>query len=256
MTSWFYVTSEVLNSNPVYLDGDNLRHLKALRMKKGDALVLSDGMGRAVQSLLEALESERAAVRLQSELESCSEPGISLRLFLGITKGDKMDMVVRQAVELGCSEIIPVVTKRTVVMASPSKWEKRADRWRSIALSAAAQSRRCVIPKVLNPLLFNDMLPLLGQDSLVIVPWEEEKAISLGMLLRQYEHPPDSVSIFTGPEGGICREEIDRLRKLPTVHPVSLGPRILRAETAPIAVLSVIMGFWGDMGSLKEMNRR
>ena len=247
MTSWFYVTPQDLNSNPVHLNRDNVRHLKALRLQIGDTLVLSDGKGRAFFSRLESLQGEKATVSLQSDVQGCSEPNINVRLFLGITKGDKMDTVVRQCVELGCSQIIPVITKRTVVMASSSKWEKRADRWRSIALSAAAQSRRFVIPKVLNPLLFEDMVTALKQESLTIVPWEEENKNSLRFLLKQHERPPDSVSIFTGPEGGISSDEMDRLRRLPSVYPVSLGPRILRAETAPIAVLSVIMGFWGDM---------
>ena len=247
MTSWFYVNADSLDSNPVSLDKDHVRHVKALRMKQGDFLVLSDGRGRAIYGRLEYLQKDSASVRLYSDVETCSEPAIGVRLFLGITKSDKMDAVVRQSVELGCSHVIPVITERTVVSASPSRWEKKAERWRSIALSAAAQSRRRVIPQVINPLEFQDIFPLLEGEGLTVVPWEEERTRSLGSLLRQFKHPPPSLSIFTGPEGGISSDEVEKLLTLPSVHPVTLGPRILRAETAPIAVLSIVMGYWGDM---------
>lgn len=248
MPSWFYVAPEVLDSSPLSLDQGYVRHIKALRLKTGDTLVLSDGRGRAVYGRLDSLQTDKVSVSLLGEVKECSEPVIKVRLFLGITKSDKMDTAVRQCVELGCSQIIPVITERTVVIISDSRWEKKAERWRNIAISAAAQSRRRVIPEVMAPLKFQDMLSLLkNNEELTIIPWEEKRKSSLGSLLKQYGRPPESVSIFTGPEGGISRDEIERLLELPSVSLVTLGPRILRAETAPVAVLSMIMGFWGDM---------
>lgn len=248
MTSWFYVSPVDLQSNPVYLDRENVNHLKALRLKKGDTLVLSDGQGRAVYGCLEALQPDFARVSLLENAAASSEPPISVHLYLGISKGDKLDAVIRQSVELGSSRIIPVLTDRTIVTRSAEGWEKKAMRWRNIAHAAASQSRRSIIPQVFSPLGFQQMLPLLKNEELVVVPWEEEKTASLGSVLKRREHPPGSVAIFTGPEGGIAPAEIKQLVEISTVIPVTLGPRILRAETAPIAALAVIMSYWGDMG--------
>ncbi len=248
MTSWFYVSPAALQSSPVYLDQENLHHVKALRLKKGDTLVLSDGQGRAVYGYLETLRSDYAKVSLLENVAASPEPQIRVHLYLGISKGDKLDAVVRQSVELGGSRIIPVLTERTVVARSAEGWEKRALRWRNIARAAAAQSRRCIIPEVCSPLDFEEMLLLLKNEELVLVPWEEEKIASLGAVLKRRERSPGSVAIFTGPEGGISPTEMEKLIEIPTVYPVTLGPRILRAETAPVVALALIMGYWGDMG--------
>ncbi len=247
MSSWFFVAPESLDSSPVYLDRENVRHVKALRLKQGDALVLSDGLGRAFYGRLEQLQEDKARVELLGEVKSSPEPNLKVRLFLGITKSDKIDTVVRQCVELGCSQIVPVINERTVVNASAAKWEKKARRWRNIALAAASQSRRSRIPAIAVPHRFQEALLLLEKEELTIVPWEEEKERTLGALLKQYSSPPQATSIVTGPEGGISREEMARLQELSSISTVTLGPRILRAETAPVAVLSVLMGFWGDM---------
>ncbi len=248
MTSWFYVSPAALQSSPVYLDQENLHHVKALRLKKGDTLVLSDGQGRAVYGYLETLQSDQARVSLLENVAASFEPQIRVHLYVGISKGDKLDAVVRQTVELGGSRIIPVLTERTVVARSADGWEKKAVRWRNIARAAAAQSRRSIIPEVCSPLGFQEMLLLLPYEELVLVPWEEEKTASLGSVLKRRKHPPGAVAIFTGPEGGISLAEMEKLAEISTVCPVTLGPRILRAETAPVAALAVVMGYWGDMG--------
>ncbi len=247
MTSWFYVSPAALQSSPVYLDQENLNHLTALRLKKGDTLVLSDGQGHAVYGCLETLQPDSARISLLEDVAVSSEPPIRIHLYMGITKGDKLDAVVRQCVELGARRVIPVLTERTVVARSADGWEKKALRWRNIARAAAAQSRRSMIPDVSSPLHFQEMLLLLKNEELVLVPWEEEKTAALGPILKRSERPPGSLAIFTGPEGGISPAEMEKLVEIPTIRPVTLGPRILRAETAPVAALAVIMGYWGDM---------
>ena len=159
-----------------------------------------------------------------------------------------MDQMVRAAVELGVKKIIPVLTERTVVQLPEAKREGKGARWQKIAMAAAALCRRSYLPQIHSPLNFDALLPLLAEKELVIVPWEEEKARGLLSLLQSIIVPPREVMVFTGPEGGISAGEMEKLEALPSVRPVSLGPRILSAQHAPLATLSVIMAIWGDLG--------
>ena len=169
-------------------------------------------------------------------------------MFTAIPKGEKMDQLVRGAVELGVKEIHPVFTRRTVVQLPATKRAEKSARWQKSAAAAAGICRRSYLPPVHLPRDFDDVLPLLAEKELILAAWEEEKKQGFLPLLQSMAVPPAELVLFTGPEGGISAREMGKLRKFPSVHPVSLGPRILSAQIAPLAALAVIMALWGDLG--------
>ena len=249
MSFWFFLPPKAFGEKVVSLV-DILQHLKASRVKAGDIIVLSDGEGRAFYARLDYIRAGDAGAVLLGEVEAEVEPPLEVTLYPAVTKGDKLDEVIRHAVELGVKKIAPVLTERSVVKYTEKKGREKATRWQKVARAAALQCRRRFIPRVKAPLTFDDMLREfgLGREEMIIVPWEEEKGRGLAELAEGRRESPRSLAIFTGPEGGISPGEMEKLKQCRGVCPVTLGPRILRAETAPLAVLSIIMYLWGDMG--------
>lgn len=246
---WFFLPpGDLYNQEHIILKGKVFTHLKAARLRPGERIVLADGRGRAFAARLLSRGAQSAEAKILHELDRNAEPPLEVTLFSGIAKGEKMDRIVRQSVELGVSKIVPVLTERTVVKLKRGKGEERARRWQNIAFAAAAQCRRSFVPEVLKPLSFTEMLDLLHGEKMILVPWEEERERGLRHLVESIKVPPQSVCIFTGPEGGIAPREMEKLKRLSGFHPLTLGPRILRAETAPLAVLAVLMYVWGDLG--------
>ncbi len=248
--AWFFHLTGELHNSPVSLSRETGQHIRALRLQDDDRIVLADGRGRAWQARLALQGDQPPLAVIENELVQNSEPPLDVTLLAGITKGEKMDQMVRAAVELGVKKIIPVLTSRTVVQISETKRERKGARWQKIAMAAAALCRRSYLPQVYPPLDFDAMLPLIAEKELVIVPWEDEKKRGLLSLLQNIKIPPREVLVFTGPEGGISALEMEQLERLTPVQPVSLGPRILSAQHAPLAALSVIMALWGDLGGI------
>lgn len=246
--AWFFLSPSELRNDFIPLSTETVQHIRVLRLKEGDDIVLSDGRGRAWQARLAVQGGHPCQAVIEKELVQNSEPPLDVTLVAGITKGEKMDQMIRTAVELGVKTIIPVVTSRTVVQLPGAKREGKVSRWQKIAMAASALCRRSYIPQVHPPLEFKSLLQLISEKELAIVPWEEEKKRGLLSLLQAIKVPPGEVLVFTGPEGGITSSEMEQLEELPAVRPVSLGPRILSAQHAPLAVLSIIMALWGDLG--------
>lgn len=157
-----------------------------------------------------------------------------------------MDLIIRQAVELGVTQIVPVLTERSIPRFDQQREAGRQKRWRSLVRAAAAQCRRAVLPRVAPVHEFAQALTLLeGQRT--VVPWEEEKTMGLKELLKQPLAEKQAVFVFIGPEGGFSRQEIAGLDGAGacTVH---LGPRILRTETAAAVTVGLVQAVWGDLG--------
>jgi 16S rRNA (uracil1498-N3)-methyltransferase len=248
MSFYFYVPPEELHQKTILLKNENRQHLKSLRLAEGASIVLSDGAGRACQARIVSLGPQVAEATIVKDLETDAEPPLHVALFIGIPKGSKIERIICQAVELGVKRITPIITARTVVQLPAAKGRKKSRRWQKIAASAAARCRRSYIPPVSEPLPFEEMLSLLGNEKLVLIPYENEKNCFLLPLLKKIKERPAAVALFTGPEGGISPAEMDKLMKLPGARPISLGNRILMAETAPLVVLSILMCLWGDLG--------
>ena len=213
--------------------------LRVLRMQPGDPCqAIADG--RLFDARLESAGSP-AMLRLLCELPS-PEPSVRVTLFQGLPKGDKMDWIAQKCTEAGVSCIVPVLFSRCVTKWEKKDTEKKLPRWRRIAAEAAKQSGRAVIPEIGEPVSVKALCEALPRYALSLVPWEEEKTRGIrAHLMGQRE-----ISLIIGPEGGISPEEI-ALLSAAGARAVTLGPRILRTETAGLAALISLLTLTGDM---------
>ena len=224
-----------------YIAGADALHIaKALRMRPGEALTLCDGKGTDFEGVLETVTDRQGTVRITASRPSQAEPTLAVTLYQGLPKGDKMDWIVQKAVELGVTAVVPVATRRSVARLE-GKADKKQERWQRIAAEAAGQCGRGMLPSVERPLSWSQALSCLsGEPALVFYEGG-------GRPLRELVTPSTRrLSVFVGPEGGFDPEEIDAIRRQGG-GVATLGPRILRCETAPLAALTLLMHLSGNM---------
>lgn len=234
----FFVEAGSIEGQTLLLTGENAQHAKVLRLKNGDQILVCDGQGteglcRIENSAGGALELSVLAVR-----PSATEPRVRVRIFMAYPKSDKLEHVIQKATELGAREIIAFPSARCVSKPDDKSLKKKVERWQKIALSAAQQSGRGIIPTVRVLPSYKAALEEARQDDLSILFYENEAATTLHMALTR--SPYGSVSILTGPEGGW--EEAEVLQASAEGLTIcTLGKRILRCETAPLCALSAVM---------------
>ena len=212
----FFTETEFFMGSEAVITGPDVNHIKnVLRMKPGERILLSDGKGTNCLGELEEIGSDRITVKLLPEEVEDTELPVEVTLYQGLPKGDKMEFIIQKAVELGAAGIVPVMMKRTVVKLEDKKKDKKRERYQMIAESAAKQSGRGIIPEVTGFMSFREALQYAGKFDLLIVPYESA-------------------------DGGFAKEEID-VAKEAGAKIITLGNRILRTETAGLAVLSILM---------------
>ena len=189
---------------------------------------------------MERYEEGRAILKIKEEQAADTELPSRICLFQGLPKQDKMELIVQKAVELGVSEVIPVVTKRSVVKLDEKKAAKKTERWQSIAESASKQAGRGYIPKVAPVAGFTEALAYASGLDVLLIPYELAKGMQETKKVISGIRPGQSVGVFIGPEGGFEQEEVEEAIGAGAV-PVTLGRRILRTETAGLTTLSVLM---------------
>lgn len=245
---YFFKEGAVLTpGEAIELDPDDLNHAhRVLRLRRGEAVVIADGRETALRGIVEEMGPRRGLIRLTGPPLPAAESPLRITLLQGVARGERMDLIVRQAVELGVQRIVPVVTERSVPRPDRSPRGGRLQRWRSLARAAAKQCRRAALPEVSPALDFAGALELLREQR-TVVPWEEERALGLDRLLERSPREGEAIFLFIGPEGGFCPREIAALVDCgaSTVH---LGPRILRTETAAAVAIALIQAAWGDLG--------
>lgn len=242
----FFVSPEQLKAERPVITGPDVRHaVKVLRLGPGDVVELLDGQGRAARAGIEEAGRDQVVCLRLEEFSPGGEPPVRVTLVQGLAKGEKMDLVIQKSTELGVAEIIPLVARRSVVRLEGGKALERQERWQRIAMEAAKQCRRAVVPPVRPPMNLSLVLQEIPAGTTSFLPWEEQRGQSLGYLLRGDN--PGRVYLFIGPEGGFESSEVEEAG-LRGVQAVSLGTRILRTETAGLACLSIIMNRWGDLG--------
>jgi 16S rRNA (uracil1498-N3)-methyltransferase len=232
----------------ILLDSRNSRKiLKVLRLQPGEEILLWDGEGREFRASIKKVLGTRVAVQIVERMQPKPEPPLRVVLVQGIPKGEKFDLIIQKATELGVWTISPVVTERTVVHIPEEKKAARQRRWQEIATEAARQSGRTHIPEVTAITPFSFIWQQLGPESFKLIFWEGETQ-SLKQVLRRVNLTEFSaVYLFIGPEGGFAKREIEEAVACGAV-PVSLGPRVLRTETAGLVALSLVLYEWGDLG--------
>lgn len=222
----------------VALSSDACRHLiTVLRAQEGQALELFNGDGFAYQASLNEVKKKSAVASVARKIATHNESPLQLHLYQGISRGDKMDLTIQKAVELGVSEITPVTSERCGVKLNRERLQKKLEHWQKVAISACEQSGRNIIPRVNSVTSFAEAVTTAKQQGLILNPYSEQGLSSLA--------ESSAWQIFIGPEGGFSDDEVQFAAKQ-GCNQVHLGPRILRTETAGLAVLSCLQAQFGD----------
>ena len=235
----FFVQEEQFAADRISIVGSDVNHIKnVLRMRTGERVRVSiSDNGRSFFGTINTITEDEVVVSIESEDENGTELANKIYLFQGLPKGDKMELIIQKAVELGVYEIIPVAMKNCVVKLDDKKAASKIKRWQAISESAAKQSKRTLIPEIQMPLTWKEALKKAEELDVVLVPYENERGMEATREIMQSIRPGQSIAIFVGPEGGFAPEEIEAV----TGHRISLGRRILRTETAGLATLSMLI---------------
>ncbi len=221
------------------LSAEAAQHVaKALRLKTGDTIVVFDGRGGEYDATITRIDKEHVDVKVGAWRDVDRDPPIRLGLVQGLPEADKMDWIIQKAVELGAAWIQPIVCDRSVVRLSGERAARRESHWHRVAIAACEQSGRNRVP---------DVRPTLGFQSWIAVPASTPRWVLTpgAEPIVAKNHPGEAVELLVGPEGGLSERE-QELALSQGADPVALGPRVLRAETAPIAALAAIHALWGD----------
>lgn len=234
----FFVSKDEMTNSTIILSGENAAHAKVLRLKVGEEVLACDGDGRECHCEVAGVTGSEYELRVISSGESITEPRVKVSIFMALPKSDKLEHVIQKATELGASEIVTFPSARCVSRPDDKGLKKKLERWQKIAVSAAEQSGRGRIPKVIVLATFKEALHLAVQAEKAIVFYENEHATTLRQALSAGEY--HSVSLLSGPEGGFEENEIEQARQM-GMQVCTLGRRILRCETAPLCGLSAVM---------------
>ena len=240
----FFVDS--VSGDKISIRGNDAYHIgRSLRMRLGDVITVCADRVEYRAKILSISDKEVVCDVLSAE-ESANEPSVNVVLYQALPKSDKMDLIVQKAVELGVYKIVPVITARCVSRPAKSGYEKRVERYNKIALEAAKQSGRGYVPEVTNFISFDECIAELKECDESFMCYEKG-GVSLSKTgLSNAAEGIKTIGLFIGGEGGFETHEAESCG-LAGVTVVSLGPRILRCETAPLAALSVIMSLTGNM---------
>ena len=239
----FFVEPFQIHEEQEYIEilGGDVNHIEnVLRMKQGEEVWISDGGKKEYRCAIEAFSQEEVLLHIIYAQEPDYELPSRIYLFQGLPKADKMELIIQKAVELGAYEVIPVETKRCVVKLDGKKAAKKVDRWQQIAESAAKQSKRMLIPNVHQIMTFKEALSYAQSMDIRLIPYELAKGMQETKEILTAIEPGQFIGIFIGPEGGFEEKEVEAAIE-EGAKPITLGRRILRTETAGLAILSVLM---------------
>ena len=235
----FFVDKGKIAENQIIIDGADAHHIaRSLRMAEGDEAVVCDGEGAEYLTKLTRIRDDECQCEIIERLDSRTEPQVSITLCMAYPKGDKLEVVIQKAVELGVSRIIPFESSRCIKRPKAEKAEKQTARLQRIAEEAAKQCGRAKIPTVCHPVSFNSMLEVAKESELALLCYENEDGLTVKCILAGKD-APKSIAIIVGSEGGFSPDEVKAATDSGCIS-VSLGNRILRCETAPSFVLSAL----------------
>lgn len=238
----FFVKSENVNNGRFLIDGDEAHHLlTVLRHNVGDEIRLFSGNGKVYTGCIDEIHGKTVTGSIINEQRVTERP-VQVRIFQGLPKANKLEELVELATELGASEIIPIVTARSVPKIKPEEINRKHERLNKIALVAA--KRACVTKQLCvgKSTKLNEAFNYIKPEDLSLIPWEHETVNSLPEILNPLSKP-ERINVFIGPEGGFTANEIT-LAKNHGAIPVSLGPNIMRTESAALMVLASIWYKW------------
>jgi len=242
----FFVSESDIEDQDVRFTREQAHQLcHVLRLKPGDAVVVLDNTGAEYDVTLTAATGKEATGRITAKRLANGEPKTQITVFQSLLARDKFEWVLQKATEVGVARIIPVQTQRSIARAKQID-AKKLTRWRRILTEAAEQSHRGRIPEIQEPLAWDKTLSQLNDFDRALIAATSGKTHSLKEALRTGGHPPSSIALLIGPEGGFTPDEVHQARDHGAA-PVGLGPRILRTETAAIVTTALILSATGDM---------
>ena len=238
----FYHSNPLDLNQIIILDEFSSHHaLRVMRVKVDDFLILFNGDGFEYRGRVRDINKKTINVEILSKEKNNSESPININLFQSISSNEKMDMVIQKATELGVSSIQPIFTSRSTIKLSLDRTKKRVIHWKQVSISACEQSGRSKIPTIKSPIEFDQISKGIKTNSLNLLlhPDNLEESSNL-----PNEYSGD-INIFIGPEGGFSQDEVLLLKKQNCIN-IQLGPRILRTETAPLAIIAILQYKYGD----------
>ncbi len=236
----FFTDPSLIKGQDIFIEGSDVNHIKnVLRLKSGEVINVRDGVSEdEYRCHIEELSEERVHCRLDFVKKADVELPLKVTICQGLPKGDKLESVIRKCTELGAFRFIPVIMERSVVRLSPGKAAGKTERWQKIAEAAAKQSRRAIVPEVLEPVDFTELIKLPEkEEGTFLMPYELSSDFSATRKVLSGISPGSDLTILIGPEGGFSENEA-ALAKEAGFIPITLGRRILRTETAAMALLS------------------
>lgn len=244
----FFTPNHMFSDSHAVITGEDVKHIyKVLRVKPGEKVVVNNLQSEEFLGEVEEVNKQEVSIKILEKLDVNNESNLHITLFQGMPKAAKMDLIVQKCVELGVCEIIPTITDRVDVKLKGEF--KKLDRLNKIALEACKQSKRTIIPKVLEPMSFEDVLNKIDELDLMVIPYENATGYGVRAMVNSIDHKNSikNIGIMVGPEGGFEESEIEALKEK-GAHIVTLGPRILRTETAGFTCLSLLQYELGDLG--------
>lgn len=273
----FFAEPEKVSDKRIIIEGDDVNHIsRVLRMRPGEELTVSDGTGMDYLCTIGSIEADAVVLDILNSWPSYTELPVEVTLFQGLPKADKMELIIQKTIELGVHEIVPVAMSRCIVKLDAKKAAKRTARWQGIAEAAAKQSGRSIIPEVTELMTYGEAMRYAGEMDAILFPYENAKgitetrnvidelkrraaeAISEGENrdknrtgdgrknkgerkdMEERKGKPLRVAVFIGPEGGFSEDEVAKAEAA-GARIITLGKRILRTETAGLAVMSILM---------------
>lgn len=246
----FFIRENQIEENRVQIIEEDVNHIKnVLRLKNDDNIQVCnlDTKKTYITKIIE-IQPNSIITEILEECTYTTESNISLHIFQGLPKQEKMEQIIQKATEIGVSDITPIKMERCVVKLDEKTASKKIERWQKIAEVAAKQSKRDKIPTIHSCINFKNLYEILKKYDIVIVAYEEEKQVNIKQVLKDAkQNNSKEIAIIIGPEGGITKEEIELLNTISNVKIVTLGKRILRTETAPLVLVSCIMYEFDEM---------
>jgi 16S rRNA (uracil1498-N3)-methyltransferase len=248
---YFFIESSLVTGPVVSITGTEAHHIKnVLRLKPGDGLKLFDGTGFEYAAVIISVSAKDVAVKIQRKLKAAAPPGARIIVAQAFLKEKKMDDLVRKLCELGVAEWMPFFSQRSIPRPDARRLADRCRRWQRIATEAVKQCRRVDMLRIGDALALDGILDVSSSCDLKLVFWENESSL-LTKDLAPGENFPRKIMVMLGPEGGFAEQEINMVRDCGFIS-AGLGPRILRAETATIAAVTLVQYLFGDMGLKKS----
>ena len=245
----FFTPKELFTQTHAVIQGDDVKHIyRVLRVEAGEKVSINNLCGEEFLGEVEEVNKQEVIIKILEKLDINNESKLEIYLFQGMPKATKMDLIVQKGVELGMTEFIPVITDRVDVKLKGEF--KKLDRLNKIALEASKQSKRSHIAKVSEPIEFKVALEEMKKMDLIVVPYENATGYGIRTMAKELLGKEFvKVAVMIGPEGGFEEEEIQKLKDI-KAHIVTLGPRILRTETAGFTCASLLQYEFGDLGGI------